>query len=190
MGMSTTASELKVHELPVGTWELDQAHTSVDFVARHMMVTKVRGHFGEFEGRIHIGENLGDSHAEASFKTATIYTNQGQRDEHLRSGDFLEIEKYPEMTFRTTKVEPAGKGKFTVTGDLTIKDVTRPIELDAEFHGTATGMKGDILFFEASGEFDREDFGLTWNMALEGGGFLVSKKVRLEIEGQAVRQDA
>ncbi|MGH2807562.1 MAG: YceI family protein [Actinomycetota bacterium] len=188
--MSTTAADLTTHELPVGTWELDTAHTSVDFVARHMMVTKVRGHFGDFDGRIHIGESLDDGYAEASFKTSSIYTNQVQRDEHLRSGDFLEIERYPEMTFRTTKVEPAGKGKFTVAGDLTIKDVTRPIELEARFHGTTKGMKGDVLFFEAEGEFDREDFGLTWNMALEGGGWLVSKKIRLEIEGQAVRQEA
>ncbi len=171
-----------------GTWELDRAHTSFEFVARHLMVSKVRGHFGAFEGRIHIGESPEDSWAEATIEAASIHTNMGPRDEHLRSPDFLDVEKFPALKFRTTGVKDKGGGRWIVRGDLTIKDVTRSIDLDAEFLGTTAGGAGEVAFFEATGELDREDFGMTWNQALEGGGWLVSKKVQLEIRGEAVKQ--
>ena len=186
--MSTTATRLETGTglPPAGDWVLDRAHSSVEFVARHMMVTKVRGNFAEFDGRIHVGDSIDDSWAEATIKTASISTNMGARDEHLRSADFLQADDYPEIKFRSTSATHQGDGRWKVTGDLTIKDVTRPIELDAEF----LGLVGEVAHFSATGEFDRDDFGITWNQALEGGGWLVSKKVRLEIQAEAERSDA
>lgn len=187
--MSTTAAQLTSTELPpAGTWEIDKAHASIEFVARHLMVSKVRGHFGSFDGTIHIGDGVKDTWAEATIDTSSIHTNMAPRDEHLRSPDFLDVEKFPEMRFRTTGAQSKGKGRWIVYGDLTIKDVTREIELDATFLGTTTGSAGEVAFFEATSEIDREDFGMTWNMALEGGGWLVSKKVQLEIHAEAIRK--
>lgn len=192
--MSTTATQLTAAQAtstglpPAGTWEIDKAHASIEFVARHLMVSKVRGHFGSFEGTIHIGDGADESWAEATIDTSSIHTNMVQRDEHLRSPDFLDVEKFPEMKFRTTSAQSKGKGRWVVYGDLTIKDVTREIELDGEFLGTTTGPAGEVAFFEATGEIDREAFGITWNMALEGGGWLVSKKVQLEIHAEAIKK--
>lgn len=187
--MSTTAEQLTTTGLPpAGTWEIDRAHATIGFVARHLMVSKVRGHFGAFEGRIHIGATPEDSYAEATMQAGSITTNMDQRDEHLRSPDFLDVERFPTLKFRTTGAQHKGDGRWVVYGDLTIKDVTKEIELDAEFLGATTGPAGEVAFFEATGTFDREDFGITWNMALEGGGWLVSKKVQLEIHAEAIKQ--
>jgi len=172
-----------------GTYVLDPTHTRVGFVARHLMVTKVRGNFGEFTGSITVAEDPRDSTAEATLQTASIGTGTADRDAHLRSGDFLEAEKYPEITFRNARIQSQKGASFTVVGDLTIKDTTRPVTLDIEIDGVAKDPYGnEKLAVTASTEIDREEFGMTWNVALETGGVLVSKKVRIEIEAQAARQ--
>ncbi len=171
-----------------GTFVLDQNHTSVGFVARHLMVTKVRGRFAEVEGRIVVAEDAAASSAEAVIKTASLSTGSEDRDAHLRSGDFFDVENYPEIRFVSTAVERDG-GQFRVTGDLTVRDVTKPVVLDVEIDGVAVDpWGGERLAVTATTEVEREDWGLTWNVALESGGVLVSKKVTLEIEAQAVRQ--
>jgi polyisoprenoid-binding protein YceI len=173
-----------------GTFDLDQAHSRIGFSARHMMVSKVRGSFGEFSGSITIAEDPIASAAEAVIKTASIDTSAPDRDKHLVSGDFLDTEKYPEITFRTVRVTARHGDKFTVLGDLTIKDVTREIELDLELGGVGVSPWGkQVMGFTMTAEIDREDFGITWNVALETGGVLVGKTVKLEIEGEAVRRD-
>jgi polyisoprenoid-binding protein YceI len=176
--------------LPVeGLWDLDISHTTVEFVARHLMVSKVRGRFGRFTGHINVGPTPDKSSARGVIEAASIDTNAEQRDGHLKSPDFLDAETYPEITWQTTKVEPAGKNRFEVTGDFTIRDITRPLTLDVRFNGTAAGPMGEVAFFSARGEFDREDFGMTWNQVLESGGWLVGKKVTIEIEAEAIRQN-
>ena len=172
-----------------GTFDLDPAHTTFGFTARHMMVSKVRGHFGEFTGSITIADEPLASTAEAVVKTASIDTRSADRDKHLTGEDFLDVQNYPEMSFRTTRVTPGGSGRFTVHGHLTIKDVTRPVELTLELEGVGNSPWGQqVLGFSLTGEIDREDFGMTWNVGLETGGVLVSKNVKLEIEGEAVRR--
>ena len=177
---------------PVGTYTLDPNHTTIGFVAKHMMFTKVRGHFAEFEGTIVVGETPGQSSAEATMKVESLTTGVDQRDAHLRSADFFEVETYPTITFKSSAVEWVGGNQLRVTGDLTIRDVTRAVVLDAEYEGSTVDPWGGFrIGFSASTEVDREDWGITWNVALETGGVLVSKKVVLEIETQAVlRQEA
>ena len=187
------ASELRVVDgvtLPAaGTYVLDPGHTRIGFVARHLMVTKVRGSFREFEGSITIGDDTTASTAQATIKTASIDTGTPDRDTHLVSGDFLEVEKFPTISFANAKVVSQKGTDFKVTGDLTIKDVTREVTLDVELDGVAKDPWGnEKLAVTARTEIDREDFGMTWNVALETGGVLVSKKVVIEIEAQAARQ--
>jgi polyisoprenoid-binding protein YceI len=171
-----------------GTWTLDRAHSSVEFVAKHLMVTKVRGYFEDFDGAIHIGDRAEDSWAEATIKTASITTRDERRDGHLTSGDFLEIEKFPEMTFRSTSLNHVEGNRYEADGELTIKGITRPVVLAVEYNGVGKSPWGsEVAFFSASTEIDREDYGMTWNQALESGGVLVGKKVRIEIEAQATK---
>ena len=170
---------------PVGTWKLDPAHTSVEFVARHMLA-KVRGRFTGFDGTIEIAERPEDSRVEVEVDTATIQTNQEQRDAHMRSGDFLESEKYPKLTFASKEVRLTGGNTFQIVGDLTIKDITREVTLDAEFLGFGPALEGrTIMAFEAKTSINREDWGMTWNVVVEAGSFLVGKKVDLEIGVEA-----
>ncbi len=172
-----------------GTYLLDAAHKRVGFVARHMMVSKVRGEFAEATATITIAEEPLGSSVSATIQAASIHTAQGDRDAHLRSGDFLETEKYPTLEYRSTGVKSQEGNEFVLTGELTIKDVTRPVELKVEFEGVGRSPYGqDIFGFSATTEIDREDFGLTWNVALESGGVVVGKKVKIEIEGEAIRQ--
>ena len=172
-----------------GTFSLDKAHTRVGFVVKHMMVSKVRGHFGEFDGTIVIGENPLDTSVEATIKAASIETGAGDRDGHLKSDDFLSADKFPDITFRSTRVASHSGDEFTLVGDLTIRDVTKEVTLKVEFGGANTNPWGQELFgYSAETEIDREEFGLTWNQALETGGVLVGKKIKIEIEGEAVRQ--
>jgi polyisoprenoid-binding protein YceI len=155
------------------------------------MLTKVRGRFRDFEGTIHIADSPEESWVEVSIDTASIDTDTPTRDDHLRSPDFLDVASFPKMTFRSTKVERTGDMTLRVTGDLTIRDVTRPIVLDVEYDGTTRGIRGDVrAAFTASAEIDREEWGITWNMALETGGVLVGKRVRIELDVQAVLQEA
>ena len=172
-----------------GTYVLDQAHTTVEFVGRHLMITKVRGRFTDFDGRIVIGDSPADSSVEVTIDAASVNSGDDKRDGHLRSPDFLDVENYPTMTFRSTSVDVGPDGSAKITGDLTVKDVTRPVTLDVEFDGASPDpWGGQRLGFTASTEIDREDWGLTWNVALETGGMLVGKKIRLEFNVQAVKQ--
>src|SRR3954467_4689539 len=172
-----------------GTYERDPNHKRVGFVVRHLMVSKVRGDFGEATATITVGENPMDTSVTASINTASINTGQADRDNHLRSGDFFDVEKYPTMEFRSTGLKSHDGDEFVLDGELTIKDVTRPVELKVEFEGVGRSPYGqDVFGFSASTDIDREDWGLTWNVALEQGGVMVAKKVKIEIEGEAIRQ--
>ncbi|MFC3503545.1 YceI family protein [Micromonospora krabiensis] len=172
-----------------GTYLLDAAHARVGFVARHMMVSKVRGQFADATATITVAENPLESSVTATMQAASIDTNQADRDGHLRSGEFLDVEKYPTLEFRSTGVKSHSGNEFVLVGELTVKDVTRPVELEVEFEGVGRSPFGqDIFGFSASTEIDREEFGLTWNVALETGGVLVSRKIKIEIEGEAIRQ--
>ncbi|GGT02471.1 polyisoprenoid-binding protein [Planobispora rosea] len=171
-----------------GTFTLDTAHTRIGFVVKHMMVSKVRGNFADFSGTVTIAENPLESSAELTIKTASINTGVADRDGHLRGDDFLAAEKFPELTFRSTRVTGHSGDEFTVVGDLTIRDVTKEVELTVEYGGAGTNPWGQELWgFSITTEIDREEFGLTWNQALETGGVLVGKKVKIEIEGEANR---
>jgi polyisoprenoid-binding protein YceI len=170
---------------PAGAYELDAVHTVVGFVARHML-SKVRGQFTDFSGTIEVGDSPEDSRVEVQVKTGSITTHTEKRDEHLMSGDFLEIEKHPTLTFTSTAVRATGETSFELDGDLTIKDITRPVTLSGEFLGWGPDMEGKPMFAaSAKTTIDREDWDMTWNMAVETGGFLVGKKVDLEIEVEA-----
>ncbi|MGC5009794.1 YceI family protein [Streptosporangium sp. DT93] len=169
-----------------GTYVLDAAHTRVGFLVKHMMVSKVRGHFGEFAGTVTVAENPLDSSAEITIKAESITTGAPDRDNHLRGDDFLAAEKFPDLTFRSTRVLGHSGDEFTLVGDLTIREVTKPVELTVEYGGAGTNPWGQALWgFSITAEIDREEFGLTWNQALETGGVLVGKKIKIEIEGEA-----
>jgi polyisoprenoid-binding protein YceI len=169
-----------------GTWNIDPAHTSIEFVARHLMVTKVRGAFKEFSGSFDVAEDPMQSTLSVDVALASVDTGAEDRDNHLRSPDFFDLENHPTMTFRSTSLAPAGDG-WDLAGDLSIKGVTKPVTLDVEFLGVANDPWGNAkAAFSAHGEIDREAFGVTWNVALEGGGLLVSKKIQIEIEAQAM----
>ena len=184
----TTASAPALTEL-TGTYTLDPAHSRIGFVARHAMVTKVRGSFDEFAGTAVLdGANPANSRVEVTIEAASIDTRNAQRDEHLRSNDFLAMQEYPKITFASTGVRQAGESTFEVTGDLTIKGVTNEITIPFEFEGTATDPFGNQrVGFEGSVTINRRDYGVTWNAALEGGGVLVSDKVTLEFEISAIK---
>lgn len=186
--MSTRAWEgITIPE--AGTFDLDASHTHVGFVAKHMMVTKVRGAFGEFSGSVTIADDPLQSSAELTIKTASIDTGNGDRDGHLRGDDFLSVEKFPEITFRSTRVVSHSDEDFVVRGDLTIREVTKEVTLKVEYGGAGTNPWGAEVFgFSIETEIEREEFGLTWNVALETGGVLVGKKVKIEVEGEATRR--
>ena len=172
-----------------GEYTFDPAHSTIGFVARHAMVTKVRGAFNEFEGSITVdGADPANSTVSAAVKVASVDTRNEQRNGHLLSGDFFEQDKYPDMTFRSTAVEFAGDDTFTLRGDLTVKDVTREVEFEAEFTGTAVDPFGNVrVGFEGSTTINRRDWKVEWNAPLEAGGVLVSDKVTLEIEVSAIK---
>ncbi|GGM01661.1 YceI family protein [Micromonospora yangpuensis] len=172
-----------------GTYALDAAHKRVGFVARHMMVSKVRGEFTEATATITVAEDPLASSVTATIQAASITTAQDDRDEHLRSPEFLDAENHPTLEFRSTGVKSQSGNEFVLSGELTIRGVTRPVDLEVEFEGVGRSPFGqDIFGFTASTEIDREDFGLTWNVALETGGVLVGKKIKIEIEGEGIRQ--
>jgi len=175
-------------EVPVaGEYTIDPAHTSVEFVGRHLMITKVRGRFPDVSGTITVDEEPERSHVEVELEVASLDTGNPDRDAHLQSPDFFDADKFPSITFRSTRVEASTSGTWTVTGDLTVRDVTRPITLEVDFDGANASPTGDErIAFSAATEVDREDWGLTWNVALETGGVLVGKKVRIELNVQAV----
>jgi polyisoprenoid-binding protein YceI len=165
------------------TWKLDSAHTQVNFSARHMMVTTVRGTFHDVEGTIELDEtDPTRSRGEFRVAAASVDTNFAARDAHLRSADFFDVERYPAITFRSTAIEQTGDDEFDVTGDLTIRDVTRPATFKVRLEGIVTGMSGARhAGLSVSTRLPRDDWGLNWNVALESGGWLVGKEISLEI---------
>ncbi|MFD0146542.1 MULTISPECIES: YceI family protein [unclassified Streptomyces] len=175
-----------------GEYTIDPAHSSIGFTVRHAMVTNVRGSFGDHEGTLQLdGSNPGASAASIDIKISSVDTGIGDRDTHLRSGDFFDAEQFPLMTFRSTEAEQLGGDKYRMTGDLTIKDVTKPLSIDLEFNGTATDPYGnERVGFEGSAEILRSDWGLTWNAALETGGVVVSDKVKLNFDISAIKNAA
>ena len=173
---------------PSGTYTIDPTHSRIGFVARHAMVTKVRGSFNEFDGSGHLDpDNPAGSSLQLTIQAASIDTRNADRDGHLRSNDFFDMDAYPEIRFVSTAVEQIGEAEFEVTGDLTIKGVTRPVTVMLEYTGTAVDPYGNTrLGLEGTATVNRKDWGITWNAALEAGGVLVSEKVTLEFEVSAV----
>ncbi len=171
----------------VGTYTIDPAHTTIGFVTRHAMVTKVRGSFTEFTGTATTGPGLDGASIEVVIDTASVDTRNEGRDEHLRSADFFNVETFPRIHFASTEITAEGD-TLHVTGNLTIKDVTRPISIDFEYNGAATDPFGnERVGLEGSVDVKRSDFGLTWNAALEAGGVLVSEKVTLEFDVSVIK---
>ncbi len=173
-----------------GRYSIDPAHTRLGFVARHAMVTKVRGSFTEFSGTAHVDTvDPSKSFVSITIVASSIATGQQQRDDHLRSGDFFDIERHPEITFLSTSVGHNGD-EWTITGDLTIKGVTRPVRVPFEYTGSAKDPYGNLrIGFEGGAALSRKDWGLTWSATLETGGVLVSDKVELEFDVSAIKAD-
>lgn len=178
--------------MTTNNWNLDTVHSGINFTVRHMVVSKVRGRFGKFTGGVALDESdLTRSVVEATIDASSIDTGTAQRDDHLRSTDFFDVEHFPQITFRSTRIEKLGGDRYRLTGDLTIRDVTRPIALEAEYGGRGKDPWGnERVGFTAKGSLDRKDFGLGWNQVLETGGVLVSDRVEIELEVQAVRAAA
>jgi polyisoprenoid-binding protein YceI len=171
-----------------GTYTLDKAHTIVGFVARHLVVTKVRGQFDEFEGTVVIGDSLEDSNIHVSIDVASINTREEGRDNHLRSADFFEHEVHPKITFASSRIFTDG-GEWKVEGALSIKGITKQVILDVEFNGaTPDPWGGTRLGISAVTEISREDFGVNFSAALETGGLVVGSKVKIEIEAELILQ--
>ena len=186
--MSTTESTAAVDVPPAGSWAIDAGHANVGFVGRHFGLTKIRGRFTGVEGMVTIAEPIERSSVEVTIDMASVDSGDMARDDHLRSADFFDVERHPQATFRSTALTATG-GTSRLTGDLTIKDVTRPVRLEVEYLGRVTDPWGnDRIVFTAAGVINREDWGLTWNMVLEAGGWLVSKEIRLEIDVELIRQ--
>ncbi|MFH8786497.1 YceI family protein [Streptomyces roseoverticillatus] len=172
-----------------GDYTIDPAHSSIGFTVRHAMVTNVKGAFTEHEGTLRLdGTDPSRSTATIDVRTASVDTGMKDRDAHLRGGDFFDAEGFPLMSFRSTAAEQLGGDRYRITGDLTIKDVTRPLSIDLEFNGSATDVYGmERVGFEGGAEILRSDWGLTWNAALEAGGVMVSDKVKLTFDISAVK---
>jgi polyisoprenoid-binding protein YceI len=184
---STATRTVDGVELPAaGTWEIDGSHSSASFSVKHLMVSKVRGRFGTLSGTIHVADDATASSVEVTIDAASIDTNDDKRDEHLRSADFLDVEGFPTLTFRSTGVRHVKGSRWEVDGELTIRGVTRPVTLDLELAGVEQDpWGGRRVGFEATTEINREDWGLSWNAALESGGVVVGKKVRIDLDVEA-----
>jgi polyisoprenoid-binding protein YceI len=188
--MST--SEASAPTTLTGNYKLDLAHTRIGFSARHAMVSKVRGQFDKFDGSIYLdGENPANSRVELTIEADSIDTRNSDRDNHLRSNDFLAMKEYPQITFRSTAVEKLADDHYRVTGDLAIRGVTKPVAVDFEFTGAVIDPYGNQrVGFEGSATINRKDWGVNWNAALDGGGVMVSDRVNLEFEVEAIKQTA
>lgn len=172
-------------------WDIDTTHSAITFQVRHMVIAKVHGRFARWTGAVELDPaDLSRSSVEVRIEAASIDTQVADRDAHLRSADFLDVEKHPEITFRSTRVEQ-GAGGLRVVGDLTIRGVTREVVLDTEYAGTAKDPWGnERAGFSARTTIDRKAFGLTWNAALETGGVLVGEKVEIVLEVEAIKKAA
>lgn len=171
------------------TWQIDPAHTQIEFAVKHLMIAKVKGRFTEVQGTIERDEReIANSKVHVEIGVASIDTREPQRDKHLRSADFFDAEQFPTLTFVSRRIEPVGDGRFRIVGDLMIHGVTREVVLDATDEGVARDpWGGDRMGVSATTTIDRRDFGLTWNQALETGGVLVGNDVRISLEVEAVK---
>jgi polyisoprenoid-binding protein YceI len=189
MPTATPVRTYQGHDVPEpGTYAIDSSHSSVEFVGRHLGFAKVRGRFTKFEGSIEIADVPEQSSVEVTIDTASLDSSDTRRDEHLRSGDFFDVETYPRITFKSSAVRAVGDGRWDVDGHLTVRDISRPVTLNVDFEGgEADPWGGKRIGFSATNELDREDFGLTWNQVLESGGLLVGKKIKIDLGVEAVR---
>jgi polyisoprenoid-binding protein YceI len=185
------ATDQQTTQATKSTWQIDPSHTLTEFSVRHMMITTVRGRFGEVSGTIELDEeDPTRSTAEVTIDARTIDTRADQRDAHLRSADFLDVENHPTITFRSRKIERKGEDRYAVTGELTIRGVTKPVVLDVTEGGRAKSPWGQtVVGFRATTKIDRREFGLKWNQALETGGVLVGNDVQIVIEAEAIREE-
>jgi polyisoprenoid-binding protein YceI len=182
----TTALQTAV---PAGTYSIDPAHSRVEFAVRHLGIATVRGHFASFEGTFEAGDDVASAKAYGSVEVASVDTQEQQRDDHLRSADFFDVERYPRIEFASREIRPLDEDRFEVVGDLTLHGVTREIRLSAEILGTESDLWGnERVGLEARGELNRKEYGMTFNQVLGSGNVLVSDRVKLNIEVSAVKQ--
>ena len=187
--MSTNATSTIA--IPTGTWTVDPAHSKVGFAVKHMGIATVRGEFTEFEGSLEIGEDLSAAKVRGTVKTASVDTNEPQRDEHLRSGDFFEAETHPELTFESKRIEAIDDETYRIVGDLTLHGVTNELVLNAEVNGVDTDPYGnEKVGLEVTGQLSRGDYGMKFNQALGSGNMLVADKVKLALDISAVKQSS
>lgn len=188
--MANTTPETQEQAVANKTWTIDPAHTSVNFSAKHMMVTTVRGHLGPVSGAIELDEtDFTKSEIEVVIDVANLQTRDEKRDAHLKSGDFFDVENWPSAIFKSTRIEARGDDKYNVVGELSVRGVTKEITLDTQFEGFASNPWGQkLVAFTASTKINRKDWGLNWNVALEAGGVLVGEQVKLEIDVEAIKQ--
>jgi polyisoprenoid-binding protein YceI len=175
--------------MTTNNWNLDTVHSGINFSVRHMVVSKVRGRFAKFSGKLDVDEgDLTKSQIEATIDASSIDTGTPQRDAHLKSADFLDAERFPEIRFRSSRIDKLAEDRYRLTGNLTIREVTREIALDVEYGGRAKDPWGnERVGFIAKASLDRKDFGLAWNQVLEAGGVLVGDRVEIDLEVQGVR---
>jgi polyisoprenoid-binding protein YceI len=172
--------------IPTGTYTVDPAHSRVGFSVKHLGIATVRGEFGTFEGSLELGEDGATAHG--TVQTASVDTNEPQRDEHLRSADFFDAERLPEIAFRSTEIRPVDEDTFAIVGDLTMHGITREIELEAEIQGSETDPWGnERVALEITGQLNRADFDMKFNQVLGSGNMLVSDKVKLGLDISAIR---
>ena len=186
-GEHTTDNELDLN----GHWTIDPGHSRIGFSARHAMISTVRGSFNDVTGDVRVDvDDLDGSTAQVTLKAASVDTRNGQRDDHLRSPDFFDVERFPDITFVSTNIEEIRERAYIVSGDLTIRDVTKQITIPLELGGVMVDSFGAVRAgFEGSRRVNRRDYGLEWNMPLDKGGVLVSEKIDLEFEISLVKQD-
>ena len=173
-------------------WEIDSSHSGIHFSVRHLVIAKVRGQFGRWSGTVLVPDgDLNRASVDVTIDTSSIDTGVADRDAHLKSADFFDAATYPEITFRTDRVEPESNGRLRLVGQLTLKGVTRQVAFDVESHGKAADPWGNRrAAFTAKTAIDRRDFGLTWNQVLETGGVMVGERVDIEVDLEAVQQIA
>ena len=184
-------SSAQVLDHLTGSYQLDPAHTRLGFACRYALVTRVHGCFDSFDGRLHLdASDPAMSCVALTIEAASIRTNNPDRDAHLRSGDFFDVERYPTITFQSTTLTPLGDRRYRVAGDFTIKAITRPVELDLTYQGSCVDPYGQLrVGLEGSGALKRSDWGLTWNVVLEAGGLMLSDCIDLELDISAIKLD-
>jgi polyisoprenoid-binding protein YceI len=180
-------TERGIVRVPTGTWTVDPAHSSIEFRIKHMMISTVRGRFGEFEATIQAAPDYHQSKVRGTVKAASIDTNEPRRDDHLRSADFFDVEHHPEITFESAGIEHLEKGNYRVNGELTMHGETRPVQFEVTVHGVTRDPQGqDRVGLEVRGTLSRGEFGLRWQQALETGGVVVGDEVRVSADISAV----